>query len=165
MRGCPWKKFLWNLFFIIGYFRVHLGLHFKASLGAKSLLWKSVFIHIEIRTNYHNKSFALRLALKERLGGTRKWPIMDTCAWTISSCPNRENELYHLQRGLFMNALQETFKTFTEFPFIDIGMGWQNLLNYVIYMVVYRKRLGRFLWLSKHIYINPSSFSSHTSPS
>ena len=26
-------------------------------------------------TNYHNKSFALRLALKERLRGTRKWPI------------------------------------------------------------------------------------------
>ena len=59
----------------IGHFRVHLGLHFKARLSAKSLLWKSVFIHIEIRTNYHNKTFALRLALKERLRGTRKWPI------------------------------------------------------------------------------------------
>ena len=46
----------------------------------KSLLWKSVSIHIEtihteIETNYHNKSFAPRLALKERLRGTRKWPI------------------------------------------------------------------------------------------
>ena len=49
----------------IGHFRVHLILHFKARLSAKSLSWKSVFIHIEIRTNYHNKSFALRLALKE----------------------------------------------------------------------------------------------------
>ena len=48
---------------------------FKAKLSAKSLLWKSVFIHIEIGTNYHNKNFALRLALKERLKGTRKWPI------------------------------------------------------------------------------------------
>ena len=37
---------------------------------------KSVFIHIEIRTNYRNKSLALRLSLKERLRGTRKWPIM-----------------------------------------------------------------------------------------
>ena len=60
----------------IGHFRVHLSLHFKARLSAKSLLWKSVFIHIEIGTNYHNKNFALRLALKERLKGTRKWPIM-----------------------------------------------------------------------------------------
>ena len=60
----------------IGHFRVHLSLHFKARLSAKSLLWKSVFIHIEIRTNYHNKNFALRVALKERLRGTRKWPIV-----------------------------------------------------------------------------------------
>ena len=59
--------------FAIGHFRVHLSLHFKARLSAK--LWKSVFIHIEIGTNYHNKSFALRLALKERLRGTRKCPI------------------------------------------------------------------------------------------
>ena len=28
------------------------------------------------RTNYHNKNSALRLALKERLMGTRKWPIL-----------------------------------------------------------------------------------------
>jgi len=60
---------------IIGHFRVHLSLHFKARLSAKSLLWKSVFIHIEIRTNYHNQNFALRLALKGRPRGTRKWPI------------------------------------------------------------------------------------------
>ena len=59
-----------------GNFRVHLSLHFKARLSAKSLLWKSLFIHIEIGTNYHNKNFALRLALKERLRGTRKWPII-----------------------------------------------------------------------------------------
>ena len=32
-------------------------------------------IHIEIRTNYNNKNFALRLALKERLRGIRKWSI------------------------------------------------------------------------------------------
>ena len=59
----------------IGHFRVHISLHFEARLSAKSLLWKSVFIHIEIGTNYHDKNFALRLALKERLKGTRKWPI------------------------------------------------------------------------------------------
>ena len=63
--GCQW----------IGHFRVHLSLHFKTRLSAKSLLWKSVFIHIETGTNYHDKNFAPRLALKERLRGTRKWPI------------------------------------------------------------------------------------------
>ena len=60
---------------LIGHFRVHLRLHFKARLSAKSLLWKTVFIHIEIGSNYHNENFALRLALKERLRRTRKWPI------------------------------------------------------------------------------------------
>ena len=65
----------------IGHFWVALGLSFKTSLSAKSLLWKSVFIHIEIRTNYHNKNFALRLALKERLRGTRKWPIVVWWKW------------------------------------------------------------------------------------
>ena len=47
----------------------------KASLHAKSLLFISVFIHIEIITNHHNKKIACRLALKERLRATGKWPI------------------------------------------------------------------------------------------
>ena len=29
----------------------------------------------KIRLNYHNKNFALRLTLEERLRGTQKWPI------------------------------------------------------------------------------------------
>ena len=77
------QQFLWKRNFSqnacereIGHFRVHLSLHFKARVSAKSLLRKSVFIHIEIETNYHNKNFALRLTLKERLNGTRKWPIV-----------------------------------------------------------------------------------------
>ena len=69
-----WRRFR-AITYAIGHFRVHLSLHFKARLSAKSLLWKSVFIHIEIGTNYHDKNFALRLALKERLKGTRKWSI------------------------------------------------------------------------------------------
>ena len=59
----------------IGHFRVLLSLHFKARLSAKSLLWKSVFMHIEIGTNYLDKNFELRLALKARLRENRKWPI------------------------------------------------------------------------------------------
>ena len=34
---------------------------------------------MEIGTNYHNKNFALRLALKERLRRTRKWPVGWRC--------------------------------------------------------------------------------------
>ena len=60
----------------IGHFRVHYSLYFKARQSAKPLLWRSVFIQIEIRTNYRNKNSALRLALKERLMRTRKWPIL-----------------------------------------------------------------------------------------
>ena len=36
------------------------------------------FIYIEIITNYNNKNFGLRLALKKRLKGTRKWSITTT---------------------------------------------------------------------------------------
>ena len=40
----------------------------EAKCEVSSLLRRSVAIYIEIGTNYHNKSFALRLALKERNG-------------------------------------------------------------------------------------------------
>jgi len=76
-----------------GDFRVHLSLHLKARPSAKSLLWISVFIHIEIRTNYHNKNFAPRLAPKERLMETRKWAIWSveivssTRLWRAESLP------------------------------------------------------------------------------
>ena len=46
---------------VIAAFKV-FSLRFKASLR-------------EIGTNYHNKNFALRLALKERLRETGKWSI------------------------------------------------------------------------------------------
>ena len=68
----------WN-YTEIGHFRVHLSFHFKAKLSTKSLLWKSVFIDIEIGTNDHKENFALSPALKERLSGTRKWPIVSIC--------------------------------------------------------------------------------------
>ena len=53
----------------IGISQVSIGdnsLIFKASLSAKFFLCKYIFIHMESRTNYHNKNFALRLALKRR---------------------------------------------------------------------------------------------------
>ena len=93
----------------IGHFRVHLSLRFKARLSAKSLIWKSVFIHIEIGTNYHSKSFAL--ALKERLRGTRKWPIAYTTARNIAyliSHPqfNIRNTSYITSHSFFTGSLE-----------------------------------------------------------
>ena len=48
----------------------------QSRLRAQSLIRISIFIHTEIRNNYHDKNFALKLALKERLSGTRKWSIL-----------------------------------------------------------------------------------------
>ena len=60
----------------------HLRLHFKARLSAKSLLWKSVFIHIEIGSNYH-KNFALTLALKERLKANSEMTYLSNCLMNL----------------------------------------------------------------------------------
>ena len=53
---------------LIDHFRVHISLYFKARLSVKSLLWKSVFIHIEIGTNYHNKILHLDSLWRRDLG-------------------------------------------------------------------------------------------------
>ena len=40
---------------IIGHFRITSGLFFKASPGAHSFIRKLVFIHIQLKTNFHMK--------------------------------------------------------------------------------------------------------------
>lgn len=58
VRSClcedAFKKSCW-----IGHFRIHFSLYFQASLRANSLLWISVVIHIETRTNDRNKHLHL----------------------------------------------------------------------------------------------------------
>ena len=68
----------------IGHFPVYLSLHFKPRLSGKSSLWKSVFIYIEIGTNYRNKNFALRVALKDRLRGTQARKCIAVTKWSAS---------------------------------------------------------------------------------
>ena len=70
----------------IGHLRVHLSLHFKVRLSAKSLLRLSFWIHIEIRPNYCSKNFTLRslLPLKERLRRTLKWPTYHGCCVALN---------------------------------------------------------------------------------
>ena len=62
---------LWS----IGHFRIILGLFFKASPGAHPFIWKLVFIHMQMKTNFHMKRWAPGLALKKRPKVIRKWPI------------------------------------------------------------------------------------------
>ena len=63
----------------IGHFRVLLHLCFKTSLSAKPFIWKwvphVVSFSCKSTSHFHKNGFALRLALKQRHKGTRKWPI------------------------------------------------------------------------------------------
>ena len=60
------KHHLRKLQVIMGHFRLHFSLYFKARLNAKSLLWTSVFIHIKIGTDHRKKNFAPRRAFWKR---------------------------------------------------------------------------------------------------
>ena len=61
----------------IGHFRVpkHLS-HFQNEAKCETFVVKMSFICIIIKNHFHINGFALRLALKERFFGTRKWPII-----------------------------------------------------------------------------------------
>jgi len=96
-----------------GDFRVHLNLHFKSRLSAKSLLWKSVFIHIEIGTIYH-KNFALTFALKERLGGTRKWPIAALTHLSPDTNPTRTKYMNCLRVWLKLTVRDHSEQPITQ---------------------------------------------------
>ena len=60
----------------IGHFRVPKTLTFKMRLGVQPFLRMS-FICMRMKNDFHIKGWAPTLVLKQRLGGTRKWPI--TC--------------------------------------------------------------------------------------
>ena len=59
----------------IGHFWISFGLSFKASPGAHLFTWKLVFICMWMKTNFHVKGWAPRLALKKRPKVIRKWSI------------------------------------------------------------------------------------------
>ena len=52
--------------------------HFQNEAKCETFVVKMSFICIIIKTHFHNKGFALSLALKVRFFGTRKWPIRST---------------------------------------------------------------------------------------
>ena len=49
--------------------------HFQNEAKCKTFLVKMSLICMRIKYHFHVSSFALSLALKQRLGATRKWPI------------------------------------------------------------------------------------------
>ena len=49
--------------------------HFQNEAKCKTFLLKMTFIFMTIKSHFYINGFALRLALKERLGATWKWPI------------------------------------------------------------------------------------------
>ena len=65
----------------IGHFRMSFGLFFKASPGAHPFMWTLAFIHMQMKTNFHMKGWAPRLALKTRPKVIRKWPIGWAFLW------------------------------------------------------------------------------------
>ena len=70
---------------VIGHFRVHLSLHFKARLSAKSLLWKSVSFIFKLELIIITKDSHLD-SLWKRDWGTRKWPIGIFASPTLIHC-------------------------------------------------------------------------------
>ena len=51
----------------------------KPALSAKAFHMKISFVCIRMKTNFHNKNFALSLAFIMSFTATRKWPIEKPC--------------------------------------------------------------------------------------
>ena len=70
-----------------GHFRVAVDLTMKARLS-KTFHMKISFVCIWMKTNIHNKNFALNLAFIMRFKAARKWPISITYHPTSSPGPS-----------------------------------------------------------------------------
>lgn len=62
---------------LIGHFLIIFGFFFKASPGAHTFVWKLVFTHMQLKTNFHNyASMSTRTRfVKEATGNSEIWPI------------------------------------------------------------------------------------------
>ena len=49
--------------------------HFQSEAKCEAIDMKMIFNYDANKTHFHNKGFALRLVLKVRFFGTRRWPI------------------------------------------------------------------------------------------
>ena len=58
--------------------------HFQSEAKCEAIDMKMIFNYDANKTHFHNKGFALRLVLKVRFFGTRKWPIALLVNFTIT---------------------------------------------------------------------------------
>jgi len=79
--------------------------------NTKSLLWTSLFNHIEIRDDHHNKNSALRLVLKERLRGIRNGLFFQLWECTSYHATN-DNMISRLRWRLPGNRWRKYWKEF-----------------------------------------------------
>ena len=49
--------------------------HFQSEAKCEAIVMEMIFNYDAKKTHFHNKGFALRVVLKVRVFGTRKWPI------------------------------------------------------------------------------------------
>ena len=71
--------------------------HFQNEARCTTFLVKMSFICMRMKNHFHLKGWALNLVLKQRPGGTRKWPIGDA-EW---------NDLTFIMMGLPVRELEE----------------------------------------------------------
>ena len=60
------RNLQWKIIFLIGYFRVASSLCFKSEAKCEAIDTKMIFNYDANKTHFHNKGFALSLALKVR---------------------------------------------------------------------------------------------------
>ena len=55
-----------------------IGHHFQSEVKCKTFVVEMSFIYMRIKTHFNIIGFALSVALKQRLGATKQWPLFDT---------------------------------------------------------------------------------------
>ena len=83
----------------IGHFRVPKTLTFKMRLGAQRS-----FICIRVKNDFHIKGSAPNLVLKQRPGGTRKWPVARAVSRIMQETRFQEvhqRPSFHLYVGIY----------------------------------------------------------------
>ena len=59
-------------------FRSSKNSHFQNEVKCKTFVVEMSFIYMRIKTHSNIIGFALSVALKQRLGATKQWPLFDT---------------------------------------------------------------------------------------
>ena len=94
----PYLKLRWDFpttLKSIGHFRVPKPL-FKNEAKYKTFLVKMILICVRIKNYFYINSFALSLALRQRLGANRKWPIQLQAPVSVAKARKKTVSLINL---------------------------------------------------------------------